>query len=295
MKNFRIKKSVLFIILLVIFLIFKGQNILRLGDSAREFINFKLVKVKSKVYVYSEYIKSSFNDMLYVKRFINKSKEDNLDLQILRLKLIELEQEKAENVRLRELLELTPKEGVKYIISEVILLESVNANEKIYINKGTDQGLEVNMPVLSQGVLIGRIVKVDANYSEVMLLTSKKSKVSVLIDGQETGILRGTGTDKLIVENYNGDVDGVEGKQLRITTSGISDIFPKDIYIGTYNVVNPMALKKTKEISTKPSFNVYNLREVIVYKVDQNRLLHEEIKEQEKEEAKAQTLQNNNE
>ena len=293
MKSFRIKKSVLFIILLVIFLIFKGQNILRLGDSAREFINFKLVKVKSKVYVYSEYIKSSFNDMLYVKRFINKSREDNLDLQILRLKLIELEQEKAENVRLRELLELAPQEGVKYIISEVILLESVNANEKIYINKGTNQGLDADMPVLSQGVLIGRIVKADANYSEVMLLTSKKSNVSVLIDGEETGILRGTGTDKLIVENYNGDVDGAEGKQLRITTSGISDIFPKDIYIGTYNVVNPMVLKKTKEISTKPSFNVYNLREVIVYKVDQDRLLHEKIKEQEK--ADTQNIQNNNE
>ena len=292
MKNFRIKKSVLFIILLVIFLIFKGQNILRLGDSAREFINFKLVKVKSKVYVYSEYIKSSFNDMLYVKRFINKSREDNLDLQILRLKLIELEQEKAENVRLRELLELAPQEGVKYIISEVILLESVNANEKIYINKGTNQGLDADMPVLSQGVLIGRIVKADANYSEVMLLTSKKSNVSVLIDGEETGILRGTGTDKLIVENYNGDVDGTEGKQLRITTSGISDIFPKDIYIGTYNVVNPMVLKKTKEISTKPSFNVYNLREVIVYKVDRDRLLHEEIKEQER--ADTQNIQNNN-
>ena len=292
MKSFRIKKSVLFIILLVIFLIFKGQNILRLGDSAREFINFKLVKVKSKVYVYSEYIKSSFNDMLYVKRFINKSREDNLDLQILRLKLIELEQEKAENVRLRELLELAPQEGVKYIISEVILLESVNANEKIYINKGTNQGLDADMPVLSQGVLIGRIVKADANYSEVMLLTSKKSNVSVLIDGQETGILRGTGTDKLIVENYNGDVDGAKGKQLRITTSGISDIFPKDIYIGTYNVVNPMVLKKTKEISTKPSFNVYNLREVIVYKVDRDRLLHEEIKEQER--ADTQNIQNNN-
>ena len=292
MKKFRIKKSVLFIILLVIFLIFKGQNILRLGDSAREFINFKLVKVKSKVYVYSEYIKSSFNDMLYVKRFINKSREDNLDLQILRLKLIELEQEKAENVRLRELLELAPQEGVKYIISEVILLESVNANEKIYINKGTNQGLDADMPVLSQGVLIGRIVKADANYSEVMLLTSKKSNVSVLIDGQETGILRGTGTDKLIVENYNGDVDGTEGKQLRITTSGISDIFPKDIYIGTYNVVNPMVLKKTKEISTKPSFNVYNLREVIVYKVDRDRLMHEEIKEQER--ADTQNIQNNN-
>ena len=230
--------------------------------------------------------------MLYVKRFINKSREDNLDLQILRLKLIELEQEKAENVRLRELLELAPQEGVKYIISEVILLESVNANEKIYINKGTNQGLDADMPVLSQGVLIGRIVKADANYSEVMLLTSKKSNVSVLIDGEETGILRGTGTDKLIVENYNGDVDGAEGKQLRITTSGISDIFPKDIYIGTYNVVNPMVLKKTKEISTKPSFNVYNLREVIVYKVDRDRLLHEEIKEQER--ADTQNIQNNN-
>ena len=69
-------------------------------------------------------------------------------------------------------------------------------------------------------------------------------------------------------------------------------LIPKDIYIGTYNVVNPMVLKKTKEISTKPSFNVYNLREVIVYKVDRDRLLHEEIKEQER--ADTQNIQNNN-
>ena len=55
-----------------------------------------------------------------------------------------------------------------------------------------------------------------------------------------------------------------------------------------------MVLKKTKEISTKPSFNVYNLREVIVYKVDQNRLLYEDIKVQEKNE-EVQSLQNNNE
>ena len=53
-----------------------------------------------------------------------------------------------------------------------------------------------------------------------------------------------------------------------------------------------MVLKKTKEISTKPSFNVYNLREVIVYKVDRDRLLHEEIKEQER--ADTQNIQNNN-
>lgn len=293
MKKFRIKKSVLFIILLVIFLIFRGQNVFRATDGIREYVNFKLVKVKSKIYKYSEYVKSSFNDMLYVNKFVDKSKEDNLDLQILRLKLIELEHEKSENAKLRKLLELEPKEGVKYIISEVILMESVNANEKIYIDKGSAQGLEVDMPVLSQGVLIGRIVRVADNYSEVMLLTSKRSKISVLVGDQETGILRGTGTDKLIIENYNGNIDKEGGKTLRIVTSGISDIYPKDIYIGTYNIVDSLALKKTKEISTKPSFNVYNIKEVIVYKFDQNKLLNEEIKEQIKEE-EIQNLQKNN-
>ena len=103
MKSFRIKKSVLFIILLVIFLIFRGQSILKITGDAREFVNFKLIGIKSKVYVYSQTVKSNFNNMLYVNRFINKAKEDNLDLQILRLKLIELEHEKEENERLRKL------------------------------------------------------------------------------------------------------------------------------------------------------------------------------------------------
>ena len=284
MKKFRIKKSVLFIILLVIFLIFRGQNIFRMTDGIREDMNFKVVKIRSKLYEYSEGIKSSFNDMLYINKFIHMSKENNLDLQILRLKLIELEHEKSENERLRKLLDLEPKEGTKYIISEIILLESLNANEKIYINKGTAHGLEVDMPVLSQGVLLGRIIRVGEDYAEVMLLTSKRSKVSVLVGDKETAILRGTGTDKLIIENYNGDVDTESGKSLRVVTSGISDIYPKDIYIGTYEITDPLTLKKTKEISTKPSFNVYNIREVIVYKIDKDKLLNDEIREQIKEE-----------
>ena len=284
MKKIRIKKSVLFIILLVIFLIFRGQSILKITGDAREFVNFKLIGIKSKVYVYSQTVKSNFNNMLYVDRFIDKAKEDNLDLQILRLKLIELEHEKEENGRLRKLLELDQREGEKYIIAEVILLESVDANEKIYISKGKSQGIETDMPVMSEGALIGRITRVENNYSEVMLLTSKKSKISVLIGNQEIGILRGTGTDRLIVENYNGDIDKDGGKTLRISTSGISDIFPKDIYIGTYNIINPLMLKKTKEISTKPSFNVYNLKEVIVYKFDKNKQLNDEIRDQIKQE-----------
>ena len=284
MKKIRIKKSVLFIILLVIFLIFRGQSILKITGDAREFVNFKLIGIKSKVYVYSQTVKSNFNNMLYVNRFINKAKEDNLDLQILRLKLIELEHEKEENERLRKLLELDQREGEKYIIAEVILLESMNANEKIYISKGKNQDIEIDMPVLSEGALIGRITRVADNYSEVTLLTSKKSKISVLIGNQETGILRGTGTDRLVIENYNGDVDKEGGQTLRIATSGISDIFPKDIYIGTYKVTNTLLLKKTKEISTRPSFNVYNLKEVIVYKFDKNKQLNDEIRDQIKQE-----------
>ena len=140
------------------------------------------------------------------------------------------------------------------------------------------------MPVLSEGALIGRITRVADNYSEVTLLTSKKSKISVLIGNQETGILRGTGTDRLVIENYNGDVDKEGGQTLRIATSGISDIFPKDIYIGTYKVTNTLLLKKTKEISTRPSFNVYNLKEVIVYKFDKNKQLNDEIRDQIKQE-----------
>lgn len=280
MKKIRIKKSVLFIILLVVFLIFRGQSILKITGDAREFVNFKLIGIKSKVYVYSQTVKSNFNNMLYVNRFINKAKEDNLDLQILRLKLMELEHEKEENERLRKLLELDQREGEKYIIAEVILLESMNANEKIYISKGEDQGVEVDMPVLSEGALIGRITRVANKYSEVTLLTSKKSKISVLIGNQETGILRGTGTDRLVIENYNGNIDKEGGKILRIATSGISDIFPKDIYIGTYKITNTLLFKKTKEVSTKPSFNVYNLKEVIVYKFDKNKQLNDEIRDQ---------------
>ena len=295
MRRIKIKKSVLLIILLGGILLFRSQlvSIFDITSNFRDFINFKLVKVKSKIYKVSENAKGRVNDALYVNQFVADAREDNLELQILKLKNLELNQEKSENERLRNLLELKSKADREYIAAEVILLESFNSNEKIYLNKGSKDNVEMNMPVIGDGFLIGRIIKVSDDYSEVMLLTSKDSRLSVLINGQETGILRGTGTNRLTVENYNGDVEAEGSDILKITTSGISDIFPGNIYVGTYKITDILTLKKNKEFSTKPSFNVYNLKEVVVYKINDVELLNERIKRE--IEAQNENLNNNKE
>ena len=142
----------------------------------------------------------------------------------------------------------------------------------ITIDKGSKQGIKKNMAVITKNGLVGKISKLYKTSSEVKLITSDdiNFKVSIAIKtndidnyailngyDKDTSLIKATGIDKTTVIN-NGDV---------VLTSGLGELFPSGIYIGTVEKVesDKYNLSKTVYIKTYQNFN--NIHYVTVLKV----------------------------
>ena len=85
------------------------------------------------------------------------------------------------------------------------------------------------------------------------------------------------------MQNYNeGKVD--KNTIFNIETSGVSDVLPKGIRIGSFKVTEVNAFNKMKEIRFKPSFNIFDIQSVLVYKWSVNDTINTQIQNQVKAE-----------
>ena len=146
---------------------------------------------------------------------------------------------KAENKQLKEVTNL--KEKYKDYTTQpatIINRDISNYNENFIIDVGTEQGVNINMPVIAEEGLVGHIISVTDNTAKVQTIIDTASSLSCTI--QTTGdniIARGSleeGTElkatyiPTTAQLLQGDV---------ILTSGIGGIYPKGITIGTVQKV----------------------------------------------------------
>ena len=248
------------------------------SNNLTENINFRLVKVKSMIYTKLLNYKSKQHDIKYIDEYVEINKKRDAEMQKLKVQVTELNNLLYENENLRKMLSLRENNPAEYIAADVSLVEGTDTPERIFIDKGKAQGVELNLPVLYDGYLIGKISKIGENYSEVMLLTSKKSKISVIVNNKDAQILRGNGNGSFSIHNYNEPIQ--QNENFSIVTSGMSDIFPKGLNIGMFVIKEMNAYNQMKELSFKPSYKVFNIKNVLVYKFNKSNNSLIEIKEQ---------------
>ncbi len=180
-----------------------------------------------------------------------------------------LQQERYELQSLRELFELDDRyTDYEKTGARIISRDSGNWYSSFTIDKGYQDGLEVDMNVIAGGGLVGRISSVGPNWSKVTSIISDNSNVS--------GAVLATG-DKLMV---SGDLklmaDGVisfsqlldsedkvsEGD--KVVTSNISDKYLPNILIGYIHTMNRDANNLTKSGYITPAVDFEHLDEVLV-------------------------------
>ena len=110
------------------------------------------------------------------------------------------------------------------------------------------------------------------------MLTSKSSRPSIILNGINTQILRGNGNGTFSIINFNEDINVKD--TFDIETSGVSDIFPRGLKIGTFYIKELNAFKQIKEMRFKPSYNIYDIQSVLVYKWSKNNFVNQEIQKQ---------------
>ena len=297
LDNFYEKKSTgrtILIIIIIIIVLFAFKNRITSSftfmDGITQSVNFRLVTVTSMLYTQVLKLRSRVNDISYIDDYIENNKTRDFELQKNKVQNMELAYVKQENENLRKMLDMRQKTQAEFIAADVALVENGNSSEKMYINKGSAQGIKINLPVMYDGYLIGKISKVSEEYSEVTLLTSKTSKLSVVVNNGSLQILRGNGNGTYSIQNYN-ETSVNKDTIFNIETSGVSDILPRGLRVGTFKVTELNAFNKMKEVRFKPNVNIFDIQSVLVYKWSINDSINTQIQK----DLKAQEEQQNKE
>lgn len=141
----------------------------------------------------------------------------------------------------------------------------------ITIDKGSKQGIKEGMAVVVNEGLIGRIIKVSNHNSTVKLLSTEdlnnKISVKINIDGKSVyGLLSSYDYDKnvYIVEGIS-DSDKIE-EDSYVTTTGLSEMFPSGILVGSVKKVVVDKYDLTKVVEVTPAVDFDDITVVTVLK-----------------------------
>ena len=138
--------------------------------------------------------------------------------------------------------------------------------DSMTINKGKKDGIDLGMAVVVSEGLVGKIIKITNNTSVVQLITSddNNNKISVKIKSGETYIYKVLEfkNGKLIIDGVPNDSNIDEGEL--VLTSGLSDIYPSGIAIGTVGDITNDKYGVSKKILVYSKVNFDNLRYVTV-------------------------------
>lgn len=153
-----------------------------------------------------------------------------------------LEEVQRENDELRDLLAIKEK-GYHSIPARIVNRTGETWNNQITLDVGENDGICVDMAVVSSQGLIGKVVEVGEWTSRVRLLTSQDqlSKVAVKIALNEEKTLEG------YLEEYDLEKNSfkvrlfTESEEIKngqeVITSGLGGVFPNGILVGKVNEV----------------------------------------------------------
>lgn len=223
----------------------------------------------------------------FFKSFLNAKelKNENVNLREKNQQLLSeisfLKESLKENLDSKEILD-NNKSHFKLLLAKNSGIDIVS--DVMLINRGSDDGILEGMPVISsQNVLYGKIVNVYQNFSQVMLISNKKSVVGVKIsrslrsdrgpsilseqDGDSNklpihGVVRGTDSLSVYLDLVSFDAELKEGDVL--VTSALDGIYPADFLVGTIRKKNKNDLASFQTAEIEPFFNVQDIENLFV-------------------------------
>jgi rod shape-determining protein MreC len=175
-----------------------------------------------------------------------------------------LKEAKLENIRLTKLLSFKEATGLGLVSANVVNKSLIQTRNTITLNVGENDSVFVNMPVITDAGLVGRIVSTSKNYSIAQILYNKDLRITIKVQRSRVdGILNYDGVSVLSVTNIPKNSDVNVGDV--IITSEFSNLFPSGLPIGTVTESGNLD-NLFKKIEIVPLVNFSNLENVFVLK-----------------------------
>ena len=209
-----------------------------------------------------------YSQLQEVKRLLEENNELRSTVDSLTEENNRLKQDTYELERLRQLYELDAQyEEYPKVGARIIGTSSDNWYSTFTINKGSEEGLKVDMNVVASGGLVGIISSVDSHSATVRTIIEDGSFVSgQLIDTGDKCTVEGDiklmDSGLISVKYFNSSVNVRNGD--KIVTSNISDKYLSGILIGYTKDVSLDANNLTQSGYLIPAVDFEHLQEVLI-------------------------------
>lgn len=183
-----------------------------------------------------------------------------------------LRESKLENLRLRQMIGLKEQFNYKFSAAHVINKNLTLLRNTLTVDVGSDDSVQLYMPVVSDGGLVGIVTNVTRHYSTINIIPNTDFRASAKIQRSRIdGILMWDGKT-LILKNVPKMRDVKVGDV--VMTSEYSNTFPSNIRIGLVNSVIDKPSELFKSITIEPGVDFVKLETVfiIAYTPDKERI-----------------------
>lgn len=198
----------------------------------------------------------------------NEELKSQVDSLTTELNTIKLEQYELEN--LRELLELDQKyPSYDKVAANVIGKDGGNWFTNFTIDKGSEDGIEVDMNVISGSGLVGIVKDVGPNYAKVAAIINDTMKISGMVTSTSDNLIV-NGSLQNMNENMVIEFSNLNDKDDKVVigdpvvTSYVSDQYQQGILIGYISTLEKDANNLTKSGTITPAVDFEHIEEVLV-------------------------------
>ena len=206
-------------------------------------------------------------DLFFFRKNAHENKELKKMLAGVRLEQLQSQELLLENRRLARLLDLKQglsKDVQRAVVGRVIGRSPLAWNRVFLIDKGIRQGVRVNMLVMSDQSLVGKIIEAGPSVSKALLITDPGSRLGVMIQRtRQQGILFGVLSGECRMKYISIDAEVKIGDA--VETAGFERSSARHWPVGKVNKVwkEPGQIYQVAEV--KPLTDLGRIEEVVVF------------------------------
>lgn len=203
-----------------------------------------------------------WRDYFYLRGVRAENHQLKEQIEEMRLQQVRLSEDAAQARRLQSLLGFKEQVIAKTVAAQVIGSSGSDLSKSIYIDKGSDDGIAQDMPVITANGIVGKVLRVYPSTSLVLLINDQSSGVGALLEKSRLqGVVHGSANGELMLERVMSDEQVVPGEI--VLSSGGDQIFPKGLPLGTITHVSP-GKEMFLNIKVKPAADLSRIEEVLV-------------------------------
>ena len=211
----------------------------------------------------SNYVSGFWGKYLALLDVRNENEQLRQELQKYKIANIEYREALATNVRLQKLLELKESLPPPTLTAEIIGKDPSLWFRTLTINRGSSDGVQKGMPVVTVEGVVGQVLTSSPNYSKVLLATDPNSAIDVITQNTRVqGIVKGLGREAFALHYVLKSAE-VE-KADYVLTSGLGGVFPKGLMVGKVSDIQKSRRGMFQNIEIEPAVDFTQLEYLII-------------------------------